>query len=90
MQSSPAKLASDCHAPLRACLGDHRHLIARCACGRTAPCDPARWIAQGLGDLPLHAFATRLRCVCGARQAELELGLGPCAPTPHPAIYAFR
>jgi len=74
-------------------LGRHRHLVARCTapqCRRSTPCDPAPWFAQGLGDLPLPALAERLRCVCGARRAELEIRSGPFLPVAHPDLFIFR
>jgi hypothetical protein len=67
-------------APLLACVGMDRHLVARCAspgCSRSAPCDPTIWVAQGLGGLPLRAFAERLRCVCGSRKGRLVIEDGP-------------
>jgi len=74
-------------------VGQHRHLVARCTapqCQRCAPCNPSPWFAEGLGGLPLQAFAERLRCVCGNRQAELEIQPGPFAPVAHPDLYIFR
>lgn len=74
-------------------VGLERHLVARCLapnCRRCAPCDPGPWFAEGLGDLPLEAFSERLRCVCGGRQADLEVRPGPYAPAAHPDLYIFR
>jgi hypothetical protein len=48
-------------------------LWARCACGREATIDPRPWLAQGLGRQRLHELEPRLRCVCGARRASLEV-----------------
>lgn len=70
-----------------------RHLVARCAspsCRRTSPCDPGPWLAEGLGGLPLAAFSERLRCVCGARQADLEVRPGPPPSVAHRDLYVFR
>lgn len=69
------------------------HLIARCAapaCLRASPCDPAPWLAEGLGALPLAAFSTRLRCVCGARRADFEVRPGPPPQAGHRDLYVFR
>lgn len=52
-------------------------LVGRCpapACGVAEEIDATPWIRLGLGDLPLRAFETRLRCVCGSRRINLELG----------------
>jgi hypothetical protein len=67
-------------------------LVARCACGGSARIDPAGWLAEGLGDLPLRSFEARLRCGCGARRVRLTLA---CAASPIVAaapspIYRFR
>jgi hypothetical protein len=80
--------------PLR--LGNLRpdqHLLARCAatrCDNAAPCNPEPWMREGLGGLPLSAFAERLRCVCGARAARLEISAGAYHPSPSPTLYVFR
>lgn len=69
------------------------HLVARCRaprCQRCAPCDPAPWLSQGLGELPLSALSERLRCVCGCRQADLEIWPGPGAQLAHPDLLIFR
>jgi len=74
-------------------IGEDRHLRAVCAvCDRRVIFDPAPWVAQGLCGLPLTSFESRLRCVCGARRARLEVCSGP-APDGGGAdrtIYAFR
>jgi hypothetical protein len=78
---------------LRDGVGDDRHIVARCFapdCGRDAPCDSRPWLAEGLGDLPLDAFSTRVRCVCGARKAGLEVRPGPFAPAARPDLFIFR
>lgn len=78
---------------LLATVGLDRHLVAKCAsprCGRTAACDPTPWVAEGLGALPLRTFSERMRCVCGSRQAWLEVWPGPFAPAARPDIHVFR
>lgn len=74
-------------------VGQERHLVARCTaprCQRCTPCDPSPWFAEGLADMPLLTFSERLRCVCGSRQADLEVQPGPFAPVSHPDLYIFR
>jgi hypothetical protein len=73
-------------------VGPDRHLRAACtACERRVVFDPAPWVDQGLAGLPLTAFEARLRCVCGARRARLEIWPGPPSPgPPEVSIYAFR
>ncbi|MBS0332709.1 MAG: hypothetical protein JSS35_08085, partial [Proteobacteria bacterium] len=52
-------------------------LWAVCACGREAVIDPKPWVAQGLARQAVSSLETRLRCLCGARRARLEIrGLG--------------
>lgn len=67
-------------------------LQARCAapgCGARAPVDTAPWLAQGLAGTRLERLETRLRCVCGARRARLEI-VAQDAPRPERAkIYVF-
>lgn len=61
---------------LSACNRPGARLHARCpapGCGAEGDIDPAHWLRQGLGWAPVRAFETRLRCVCGARRARLEL-----------------
>lgn len=74
-------------------VGRNRHLMALCSapmCGRSAPCDPTPWVAEGLGGMPLRTFSERLRCVCGGRSAALDIRPGPLTLEPHPAIHIFR
>lgn len=74
-------------------LGEDRHLVACCPaprCEARTPCDPASWIGEGLGRLPLRVFSERLRCSCGSRQARLEIWPGAFAPIDHPYHYIFR
>lgn len=69
------------------------HLVARCAaprCGCEAPCDPAPWVAAGQGALPLSAFSGRFRCVCGSREAVLEVRPGPYVKPASQDIHLFR
>ena len=66
-------------------------LWARCGCGRESPISPGLWIAQGLGRQAVEALEDRLRCLCGARRARLEIR--PLAETPKGGaggIYVFR
>ena len=66
-------------------------LWARCACGREAAIDPAPWRAQGLGRHPVDALEPRLRCLCGARRARLEVrGLAAAPRGATGGIYVFR
>jgi len=66
-------------------------LWARCACGREAVIDPKAWIAQGLGRQVLHDLEDRLRCVCGARRAGLEIrGLAEAPGAGAGGIHIFR
>lgn len=83
-------VAQHADAPLLGCLGNDRHLVARCACGQASACDPVQWVSEGLGDQPLWRFAERLRCICGAREARLEIAAGPYAPARRPGVYVFR
>lgn len=71
-------------------VGMNRHLVARCGCGRSAPCDPTPWVAEGLGAMSLRAFSPRLRCVCGSRSAALEIQPGPRPDEAQRDIYVFR
>lgn len=66
-------------------------LWARCACGREATIDPRPWIAQGLGRQTLHELENRLRCLCGARRAGLEIrGLAEAPGGGAGGILVFR
>ena len=66
-------------------------LWARCACGREALIDPAPWLAQGLGRQPVDALEHRLRCLCGARRARLEVrGLAAAPQGATGGIFVFR
>ena len=66
-------------------------LWARCGCGREAVIDPRAWIAQGLGRQVLHDLEDRLRCVCGARRAGLEIrGLAEAPGAGAGGIHVFR
>ena len=66
-------------------------LWAVCRCGREAPIDPAPWVAQGLQRQPVAHLEARLRCLCGARSATLEVrGLGEAPPHGAGGIYVFR
>lgn len=66
-------------------------LWARCACGREAVVDPKPWIGQGLSRQVLRDLETRLRCVCGARRASLEIrGLAEAPGRGAGGIHVFR
>ena len=66
-------------------------LWARCGCGREAVVDPKPWIAQGLSRQILHDLEERLRCVCGARRARLEIrGLAEAPGNGAGGIHIFR
>ncbi len=74
-------------------IGPDRHLRAACGvCGRRVVFDARQWVEQGLAGLPLIRFEARLRCVCGARRARLEVWSGPppAGCPPDRTIYAFR
>ncbi len=66
-------------------------LWARCGCGREAVVDPRPWICQGLSRQILHDLEERLRCVCGARRARLEIrGLAEAPGAGAGGIHVFR
>jgi hypothetical protein len=66
-------------------------LWAVCACGREAAIDPGPWVAMGLGRQATSNLETRLRCLCGARRARLEIrGLAEAPGRGAGGIYAFR
>ena len=66
-------------------------LWARCACGREAVIDPRPWITQGLSRQVLHDLEDRLRCLCGARRAGLEIrGLAEAPDAGAGGIHVFR
>lgn len=66
-------------------------LWARCGCGREAAVDPKPWLGQGLGRQTLFELEDRLRCVCGARRAKLEIrGLSPAPGQGAGGIHLFR
>lgn len=66
-------------------------LWAICGCGREAAIDPRPWVAQGLGRQPTGCLETRLRCLCGARRARLEIrGLSEAPGGGAGGIFAFR
>ncbi len=66
-------------------------LWARCRCGRTNRVDPSPWLHQGLGRANLEALEERLRCVCGARRAALEIrGLAEAPTGADGGIWVFR
>ena len=66
-------------------------LWARCECGREAAVDPRTWLGQGLARQTLFELEDRLRCVCGARRARLEIrGLSPAPGQGAGGIHVFR
>lgn len=66
-------------------------LWARCGCGREAAVNPQPWIAQGLSRQLLQDLEERLRCVCGARRARLEIrGLAEAPDGGAGGIHVFR
>jgi hypothetical protein len=66
-------------------------LWARCACGREAAIDTRPWLAQGLSRNVLLDLEDRLRCVCGARRARLEIrGLAEAPGRGAGGIHIFR
>lgn len=66
-------------------------LWARCGCGREAVVDPRPWIAQGLSRQLVRDLEHRLRCVCGARRATLEIrGLAEAPGNGAGGIHVFR
>jgi hypothetical protein len=66
-------------------------LWAVCRCGREAPIDSAAWVGQGLARQATAHLEGRLRCVCGARRARLEVrGLAQAPPAGAGGIYLFR
>ena len=75
----------------------HQALTARsslwavCRCGREAAIDPNPWVSQGLGRHATVHLETRLRCLCGARRARLEIrGLAEAPERGAGGIYVFR
>ena len=53
--------------------------------------DPRPWVGQGLGRQATAHLETRLRCVCGARRARLEIrGLSEAPTGGAGGIYVFR
>jgi hypothetical protein len=66
-------------------------LWAICRCGREAVIDPRPWVGQGLTRQATAHLETRLRCVCGARRARLEIrGLAEAPQAGAGGIYVFR
>jgi len=66
-------------------------LWAVCGCGREAVIDPRSWVGQGLARQATANLETRLRCLCGARRARLEIrGLTEAPQGGAGGIYMFR
>ena len=65
--------------------------LAARGCGREAAIDPKPWVGQGLGRQATAHLETRLRCLCGARRARLEIrGLAEAPQGATGGIYVFR
>jgi hypothetical protein len=76
---------------LNQALAPRSTLWAICRCGREAVIDPKPWVGQGLGRQSTAQLETRLRCLCGARRARLEIrGLAEAPPRGAGGIYVFR
>ena len=72
-------------------LAARRSVWAVCGCGREAAIDPAPWLGQGLARQPLAHLEPRVRCLCGARRARLEIrGLSEVPPGLTGGIWIFR
>jgi hypothetical protein len=79
------------HPKLSAALAPRSSLWATCRCGREAVIDPRSWICQGLTRQATESLESRLRCLCGARRARLEIRGLAVAPTGVTGgIYVFR
>jgi hypothetical protein len=66
-------------------------LWAVCRCGREAVIDLRLWVGQGLGRQATAGLETRLRCLCGARRARLEIrGLAEAPIRGAGGIHIFR
>jgi hypothetical protein len=76
---------------LNQALAARSSLWAICGCGREAPIDPKPWVGQGLARQATAHLETRLRCLCGARRARLEIrGLAEAPAEGAGGIYVFR
>jgi len=76
---------------LNQALAARSSLWAICGCGREAPIDPKPWVSQGLARQATAHLETRLRCLCGARRARLEIrGLAEAPADGAGGIYVFR
>jgi hypothetical protein len=76
---------------LNQALAARSSLWAICRCGREAVIDPRPWVGQGLGRQATAHLETRLRCVCGARRASLEIrGLAEAPGRGAGGIHVFR
>ncbi len=79
------------HPKLSAALAARSSLWAVCRCGREAAIDPAPWVAQGLARQATVNLESRLRCLCGARRARLEIrGLAEAPAGLTGGIHVFR
>ena len=76
---------------LNQALAARSSLWAICGCGREAPIDPKPLVGQGLARQATAHLESRLRCVCGARRARLEIrGLAEAPARNVGGIYIFR
>jgi hypothetical protein len=76
---------------LSAALAPRSSLWATCRCGREAVIDPRAWISQGLSRQATDSLEDRLRCLCGARRARLEIrGLAEAPSGMTGGIHVFR
>jgi hypothetical protein len=58
------------------------------SCGGVAPIDLTRWLPAGGNLSNLASLETRMRCICGARQARLSTSR-PDATSRRVTIYPF-
>lgn len=66
--------------PISHGVGDDRHIVVSCRCGRTAIWDAPFVFVRGIGGQRIEDVQRRLVCTCGARGATIAIFAGP-APT---------
>ncbi len=72
-------------------LAPRSSLWAICRCGRQSLIDPKIWVGQGLARQATANLEARLRCLCGARRARLEIrGLAEAPRGASGGIFVFR